>query len=68
MEELLKAAGLTILRQEGKYFDLDHGYRIEVENDQLFKLLHEGSVVGPFDDPVELISFVKMDMQLNGWS
>jgi hypothetical protein len=68
MIELLKTAGLTILRQEGKFIDLAHGYRIEIENEALFKLLHEGSVVAPFDDAAELIQFIKLDMQLNGLS
>jgi hypothetical protein len=66
MEELLRQSGLTIIAIDGKYIDLAHGYRVEIENDSLFKLTHEGSVIAPFDDGAELVEFVLMDMRLNG--
>ena len=66
MEDLLKAAGFKVIAKEGKFIDLAHGYRIEIENEALFKLLHQGSVVAPFDDAAELVQFIRMDMQLNG--
>lgn len=66
MEDELRQSELEILAINGKFIDLAHGYRIEVENESLFKLLHEGSVIAPFNDAVELIDFVLMDMRLNG--
>lgn len=66
MEELIRQSELKIISIEGKYINLDHHYRVEIENESLFKLTHEGSVIAPFDDGPELIDFVLMDMRLNG--
>ena len=68
IRERLEAAGLNVQTVRGKHLDLAHGYVIEVEGDTLFKLLHEGSVVAPFDEVDELIGFIKQDMALNGWA
>ena len=61
----LQAAGLEILGSDGKYIDLAHTYRIEIENETLFKLLHEGMVIAPFDSLSELCEFIRMDIALN---
>ena len=66
MEDLIRESGLKIIAINGRYIDLDHGYRVEIENDSLFKLTHQGSVIAPFDDGAELIEFVLMDLRLNG--
>ena len=65
MEQILRDAGLVIVSTEGKYINLAHGYRIEVEREQLYKLMHEGSVIAPFDDEGELVRFIQEDMRLN---
>ncbi len=66
MKQYLEAEGLKIIKAEGKYIDLAHGYRIELEKEDLYKLTHEGSVIAPFNDREELLHFLKMDMELNG--
>ena len=66
MKELLQEAGLRLLSAEGKYLDLAHNYRIEVEREGLYKLSHEGSVIAPFNDERELVQFILEDMRLNG--
>ena len=60
-----------------KYFDLEmvtqseskvellEGYTIEIEGNNLFKLLQEGQVIAPFADVEELCDFIKMDMKIN---
>ncbi len=63
----LEEAGLIVIDQQGKQLRLAHDYTIEVEHAGLFKLLHAGAVVAPFDDVAELIGFIRMDMRLNGW-
>lgn len=62
----LAAHDLAIAQQSGKRLFLAKGYAIEVENAQLFKLLHEGLVVAPFTDVEELCQFIKMDSELYG--
>ena len=71
IELLFKALAnrkLSIIKKEGKKITLEDHYVIEIENDQLFKLLHEGQVVAPFDDIDELCQFIQMDRQLNAKS
>lgn len=54
---------LKILSEQGDLFELEYGYTIEVEGQQLFKLLHQGEVVAPFAGVEELCAFIKMDRQ-----
>ena len=44
---------------------LNQAYTIEVEGQQLYKLMQDRQVVAPFSDVEELCRFIKMDMQLN---
>ena len=61
----LKASGIEILSIEGKHLQLVHAYQIEIENESLFKLLHDKKVVAPFDSLNELCEFIRMDIALN---
>lgn len=65
--DTLEQQGLQVLSQEGKHLRLSYEYTIEIENEHLFKLLHEGFVVAPFDNVQELYEFIKMDIALNGY-
>ncbi|HFC00224.1 MAG TPA: hypothetical protein ENJ53_05415 [Phaeodactylibacter sp.] len=56
---------LKIKSQEGEIIELEKGYTIEIEGQNLFKLLHENQVIAPFSDLEELCKFIKQDMQLN---
>ncbi len=56
---------IQILRMEGATFDLEQGYAIEIESDQLFKLMYQQQVIAPFNNVEELCNFIKMDMQLH---
>ena len=55
--------GLTVNHTEGKMVYLEKGYTIEVEGQQLFKLLHQGEVVAPFASVEELCHFIQSDLQ-----
>ncbi|NRB49957.1 MAG: hypothetical protein HRU41_19940 [Saprospiraceae bacterium] len=57
--------GLEVQGQEGKMVYLNQAYTIEVEGQQLYKLMQDRQVVAPFSDVEELCRFIKMDMQLN---
>jgi hypothetical protein len=61
----LKNYSLIVNSQEGKIINLNRSYTIEIEGENLFKLIHDGQVIAPFADIEELCSFIKMDMQLN---
>ncbi len=50
---------ITILREEGKMMYLEHNYSIEIENESLYKLLSDDSVIAPFDEVEELCIFIK---------
>jgi hypothetical protein len=61
---MLKNYSLLIDSQEGKIINLNLGYTIEIEGENLFKLIQGGQVIAPFADIEDLCSFIKMDMQL----
>lgn len=60
--ELLQAAleyyNIQILSVEGKNFVISRGYKIEVEQNGLYKLFSDGQIVAPFHDVDELCQFV----------
>lgn len=57
---VLKGMEIEILHDEGKFVSVQNGYTIEVERKSLYKLLHNGQVVAPFADVVEMCGFIKM--------
>lgn len=52
-------SGVAVVRREGKYFDLAHGFRVEVERRDLYRLSFGEFVISPFDDIGKLCSFIK---------
>ncbi len=56
---------LDVLNDEGNIIFIEKDYKIEIEGQKLFKLIHSGSVVAPFDDVEELCNFIKRDIELN---
>lgn len=61
----LKHFDIEVVNQKGKMVSLEKGYTIEIEGQNLFKLIQDNQVVAPFADVEELCNFVKMDMQIN---
>ncbi|MEM6722838.1 MAG: hypothetical protein AAF598_02310 [Bacteroidota bacterium] len=57
--------GLEVDKTNGKHVYLKFGYQIEIENASLFKLMHDHSVIAPFDDVGELCHFIYQDIHLN---
>ena len=53
--------GIEAISQEGNLVMLEKGYTIEIEGENLFKLLQDGMVVAPFADVESLCQFIKMD-------
>lgn len=68
LDKLLKALNgfqFQIISNTSHLVQIDGGYSIEVEKNDIYKLLHENQVVAPFNDLEELCEFIKMDMVLN---
>jgi hypothetical protein len=57
---VLKGKEVETLGHDGKFVEVQNGYTIEVEGKSLYKLLHNGKVVAPFADVVEMCDFIKM--------
>lgn len=61
-ESLLEMMGrfeLPVLVQSEKQIETQNGYKIEVEGPGLYKLIHMGDVIAPFDNIDELCGFIK---------
>jgi len=58
----LQETGIVVLSRNGKYFDLEQGFQIEVEGRDLYRLSHEGWVISPFDDMGKLCNFLKANL------
>lgn len=50
---------LPVLRLQEKQIETQAGFVVEVEGQGLYKLIHLGDVVAPFDDLEELCLFIK---------
>ncbi len=50
---------ITILKEEGKFLYLEKEYSVEIERENLFKLISAGEVIAPFDEVEELCVFIK---------
>jgi hypothetical protein len=57
---VLRGMEVQILKENGKFVEVENGYTIEVEGKGLYKLLHNHQVVAPFADVVEMCGFIKM--------
>ena len=56
--QTLRAYGIEILSVNGNQIKLGHNYEVEVESNGMFKLIDDGYIVAPFDDPDELCQFI----------
>ena len=50
---------LPVLRLQEKQIETQAGFVVEVEGPGLYKLIHLGDVVAPFDDLEDLCLFIK---------
>lgn len=66
LQRALDEHHLPVVSQRDNMLQLPAGYCVEVEGPSLYKLLCDGAVIAPFDDPDELCEFVKEDPALHG--
>ncbi|MDP3200361.1 MAG: hypothetical protein Q8M62_11065 [Algoriphagus sp.] len=57
--EMMAVFGLPVLKQGEKQVETLSGFLIEVERVGLYKLIHLGDVIAPFDDLEEMCDFIK---------
>lgn len=57
--DMMAAFDLPVLNQGEKQVETLSGYLIEVERLGLYKLIHLGDVIAPFDDLEEMCGFIK---------
>lgn len=60
-----KHFGIELLSHDDKYFNLEKGYKIEIESRSLFKLSYNETVIAPFGSVDEMFAFLKEDMALS---
>lgn len=58
----LKETNIHVVARNGKYFELENGFQIEVEGRDLYRLSHEGWVISPFDDIGKMCNFLKVNL------
>ena len=61
----LNGCDIEVTSHQGKMIYTKGDYAIEVEGNNLYKLLQGGQVIAPFAKITALCEFIKMDMQLN---
>lgn len=62
LEYALQQMNIKILKRDGKHFELENDFQIEVERRDLYRLSNAGWVISPFDDVGRLCSFLKANM------
>ncbi|MFN3848638.1 MAG: hypothetical protein ACK4NY_04385 [Spirosomataceae bacterium] len=65
VEYALTQMGIRILQRNGKYFDIEGAFSVEVEKKDLYRLSTDGWVISPFDDIGKMIEFIKKNLEKN---
>ena len=58
LKEALKIYEIDIIGVEGNHVKLQNNYEVEVEKNNLYKLLNNENVIAPFNDLNELCRFI----------
>lgn len=64
VEYALTQMNIKILKREGKFFDLERGFSVEVEGTDLYRLSSEGWVISPFEDIGKMCEFIKKNLEI----
>ncbi len=56
--EALKVYEIEIVAIDGNHVKLQNNYEVEVEKNNLYKLISNGNIVAPFSDLNELCRFI----------
>ncbi|GGD70632.1 hypothetical protein GCM10011514_38370 [Emticicia aquatilis] len=65
VEYALTQMNIKILKREGKYFDLEGGFKVEVETKDLYRLSVEDWVISPFEDIGKMCEFIKKNLEMS---
>jgi hypothetical protein len=55
---------IKILKRDGKFFELERGFSVEVETTDLYRLSSEGWVISPFEDIGKMCEFIKKNLEI----
>ena len=64
VEYALTQMDIKILKRDGKFFELEKGFSVEVENTDLYRLSSEGWVISPFEDIGKMCEFIKKNLEI----
>lgn len=64
VEYALTQMDIKILKRDGKFFELERGFSVEVETTDLYKLSSEGWVISPFEDIGKMCEFIKKNLEI----
>lgn len=64
VEYALRQMDIKILKRDGKIFELERGFSVEVENTDLYRLSSEGWVISPFEDIGKMCEFIKKNLEI----
>lgn len=64
VEYALTQMDIKILKRDGKFFELERGFSVEVENTDLYRLSSEGWVISPFEDIGKMCEFIKKNLEI----
>jgi hypothetical protein len=58
---VLNGMDIKILEERSNLIITEKGYAIEIEGKSLYKLIHEGKVIAPYSDIIELCNFIRLE-------
>ncbi len=64
VEYALTQMDIKILKRDGKFFELERGFSVEVETTDLYRLSSEGWVISPFEDIGKMCEFIKKNLEI----
>jgi hypothetical protein len=64
VEYALRQMDIKILKRDGKIFELERGFSVEVETTDLYRLSSEGWVISPFEDIGKMCEFIKKNLEI----
>lgn len=60
---ICRSFNLEVLEYNEHDLLLEGDFRIHIENQSLYKLIEKGKIIGPFDDPIEMMYFISQSSQ-----
>jgi hypothetical protein len=59
---VLQGMDIEVIKDNGKVIEVASRFSIEVEAKSLYRLSHEGMVIAPFNDVIDMCHFIKSNL------